>query len=440
MPAMMRTLTDAAEVVRGRRRIYYGWWILAAALVLVGMTNGVSFWSFGLFINPLEDEFGWSRASVSLGISLSLLLSGLAAPWIGRLVDSRGPRRVILAGTVLTIATYVLLATTQELWQWYAYMALNGAVRHLIFIIPAMTLVSRWFARRRSFAIALVGSGLFAGAMILVPFLRLLIDLVSWDGTFLAIGVIVLVVDLPIALLVVRDHPSDLGLSIDGDVTETGAPESARPVAGVTLREAIHAPIFWTLATGLMLFTFGMLTWIVHAVPFYESEGVSPGWAAGLTSITAGGGMVSRILTGRIADRFPKYEYVGITASLLLGSSIIILLVDVNPIMIAFFLLLFVSAFGMGGALLETLVLTQAFGVRHFATIFGVVMLFDTVGMLVGPTAAGVIFDETGSYDWALLMILLAFGSASLLFLAASRMLRPADAIARGVSPAAAQA
>ena len=117
-------------------------------------------------------------------------------------------------------------------------------------------------------------------------------------------------------------------------------------------------------------------------------------------------------------------------ACLVLGLSTVVLLIDTSPLMIALFLLLFVSAFGVSGAMLETLLLTRAFGVRFFATIYGVVMLLNTVGMLVGPTTAGAIFDATGSYSWALVMMLAMFVGAAVLFMVASRLPRPIDALA----------
>ena len=427
---MGRALGETLDLLRGRRRIYYGWWVLVASMVIVGVTNGVSFWSFGLIITPLEGDFGWSRASVSLGISLSLLVSGLMAPLVGRWSDRYGPRRSILWGAVVSAVTYVLLATTTEVWQWHVYMMLNGVARHFMFIIPVMSLTSRWFERRRSLAVAIVGVGLFGGAMVMVPLMRVLIDVLSWNGMFLAIAVLLLAVHVPLALFVVRDHPSDVGAAMDGDVLADGEAEPARPLTGVPLTEALRSPIFWAITSGLMLFVLGMVTWLVHAVPFYESVGMSPGWAAGLTSITAGGGIVSRLVAGRMADRFPKYEYVGMAACLVLGLSTVVLLIDTSPLMIALFLLLFVSAFGVSGAMLETLLLTRAFGVRFFATIYGVVMLLNTVGMLVGPTTAGAIFDATGSYSWALVMMLAMFVGAAVLFMVASRLPRPIDALA----------
>jgi len=423
-------IRSAAEVLSGRRRVFYGWWVLASSVLGLGIVNGVSFWSFGLFIQPVEAEFGWSRADVSLGISISLLVAGLTAPGIGWFVDRHGPRRAILIGAVGTAATYVLLATTQTLWQWYLFMALNGLARHLIFLIPFMALVSRWFDRRRSLAAGISSSGLMVGGMVMVPVMRLVIDQFRWDGAFLFVALLTISVYTPLAFFVIRDHPADIGETPDGEPLDEGEVADERALHGLTLRQASRTALFWTFIAGITLFTFGMATWIVHSVPFYESVGLSPGWAAGLTSLSAGLGIGSRLAAGHVADRLPRLEYGAAGVAALLAASMVVLLISTAPVALAIFLVLFVTGFGGGGALMLTLLLTRGFGVAHFATILGAVMIVETVGLLVGPTAAGSIYDATGSYRGVVMMLLAAFTLSCGCFLVASRLRRPLPLLA----------
>lgn len=194
---------------------------------------------------------------------------------------------------------------------------------------------------------------------------------------------------------------------------------------GLTLSQALRTTLFWTVTLGFALYAFAMVAWIVHSVPFYESVGMSPGWAAALTSMTAGFAIFSRLGGGLIADRLPKLEYGGALINLIIAAAFVILLIDTGTLAIGLFLALFVISFGSGGALLQTLVLTRAFGVAHFATIYGVVTVAETVGMLIGPTASGAIFDATGEYDLAIVMVLIVFSCSGLLFLLATRLPRP---------------
>lgn len=274
----------------------------------MALGSGVSFWSFGLYISPLEDEFGWSRAEVSLGFSVSLLIGGLTGPFIGRWIDARGPRLAIVVGAILTAATYILLATTTELWQWYAYNSVNAVFRQMMFFIPFQALISRWFDRRRGIALGILGSGFSLGGFVVVPLMRLIIDQVGWDGAFIFSGIAIVAVFGPIGLLLVRNSPADVGTVPDGELPNIDKPHEARVLTGLTLRRALSTPLFWVLALAMMLFFYGLFGWLVHMVPFYESVGVSRGLAAALVSIAASIGILSRLAFGLLADRIRRIE------------------------------------------------------------------------------------------------------------------------------------
>ncbi|RLC58017.1 MAG: hypothetical protein DRI30_03260, partial [Chloroflexi bacterium] len=142
---------------------YYGWFILGGSVLAMALGSGISFWAFGLYIDPMEQEFGWSRAEVSAGFSVSLAISGLSGPLIGRWVDARGARSAILVGAVMTSVTYLLLATTSSLWQWFLYLSINAVFRQMMFFIPFQALISRWFDKRRGMALGILGTGFSLG-------------------------------------------------------------------------------------------------------------------------------------------------------------------------------------------------------------------------------------------------------------------------------------
>ena len=412
--------------------MFYGWYLLAASVVAMAFGSGVSFWSFGLFVGPLESEFGWSRAEVSLGFSAALLISGLAGPFVGWWIDARGPRSAILLGAVLTALTSLLLATTSTLWQWYLYQSINAVFRQMMFFIPFQALVSRWFDRKRGIALSILATGFSLGGFVVVPIMSLVIDRWDWDGAFIFAAIATTVIFLPIGLFIVKNSPEEAGTWVDGipaERDETGA-EMVRIVAGVPARVALRTPVFWVMAAALMLFFYGLFGWLVHQVPFYESEGISRGNAALIVSLAAGAGIVSRLAFGLVADRVQRFEYVAIGLAGVLATAMTILLVDSTAVGIAFFLVFWLVGTG-GGPMLEAMLLTRAFGVAYFATILGAVVVVETIGQILSPTIAGWIFDTTGSYDWALAMYVCTFIGAAGLFAIASRLPRPFEAPVR---------
>jgi sugar phosphate permease len=419
----LTVLEATAEVLSGRRRIFYGWWMLAASVIAMALGGGVSFWAFGLYVNPLENEFGWSRAQVSLGFSFSLLAGGLCGPVAGHLIDSRGPRASILLGAVVASGSYFLLATTDSLWQWYLFNSINAACRQLMFIIPFQTLVSRWFDRKRGLALSFLGSGFSLGGLTVLPLMTLVIDSLGWRGGFIFSGVMLACVFVPITLLILRDHPHDLDAHPDGEATSDRATAVAS-MSGIGLGQAIRLPIFWVLALALMLLLYGMLGWQVHQVPFFESKGFSRGTVALIVALSAGAGMIARVIMGLYADRFARFEVAIMVLAGILILANVTLLLGASVEAITLFLLLWVIGTS-AGPIVEALVLTRAFGLVHFASIFGAIIVIEMAGQIVSPTVAGAIFDRTGSYDWALVMFIGTYAAAALLFGIASRMKQP---------------
>jgi MFS family permease len=409
------------------RPAYHGWLVLGVGTVAMALGSGLSMGAFGLYVGPLEEEFGWTRAEVSLAFSFALLSSGLVAPLVGHWIDSRGARVVILTGTVCTVGSFALLATTQTLWQYYLFYAVHALSRQMMFFLPFQALTSQWFRRRRGVSLSILGSGFSLGGLVLLPIVAVVIAELGWRGAYLfSAGVIAAF--LPLALLVIRNRPSDVGQQIDGGAPDAGL-DGDGPVAdddggGMTLREAARTPLFWICAIGFMLFFFGMIGWAVHQVPFYESKGMSRTTAALIVSLSAGASIVARLALGVIADRYERFEPVVAVLMALLFGALATLLISTSWLAIGVYLVFWVIG-ASAGPMVETLVLIKAFGVRHYGSILGAMLVIEMFGEIISPTAAGYIYDSTGSYDGALVMFMTAFVLGILLFSLASRMPLP---------------
>jgi sugar phosphate permease len=404
---------------------FRGWWILAASVVAMAVGSGVSFWSFGLYIEPLEAEFGWSRTQVSLGFSISFIVAGASGPLVGRWIDLRGPRSAILVGAVLTAATYLLLASTTSLWQWFLYSSVNALFRQLMFFIPFQVLISRWFDRRRGIALGIFGTGFSLGGFLFVPLMGVVIDAFEWRAAFALSGLATAVIFLPIGVLLVRNSPADVGQVVDGRVIEAGDPPSSGD-SGVRPGVALRTPLFWVLAAAMAFFFFGIFGLMVHQIPFFESIGISRRAATAIVSISAGASILTRLPFSWFADRLNRFEAMAMALALVLMASMVTLLVDSGPVGIGIFLL-FWTAGRSAGPIMGALLLTRTFGVRYFASLLGTVVVVETVGQVLSPSIAGAIFDATDSYTWALVMYLGTFAISLALFAIARRMPSPAD-------------
>ncbi len=423
-------------MLTGRRKLFYGWWMLAASVCVMTVIAGLSVWANGLYVEPLEQEFGWSRAEVSLGFSAAILVSGFAGPLIGVWIDRLGPRSAMLVGSTMTGATYILLAFTDTLWQWYLFAAINAGFRQMTFFIPMQVLASRWFDRRRGAALSILGTGFALGGFILLPVVALVIDLTDWRGGFVFSGLLATGVVVPLTLFVLRDWPADKGTYTDGEAPLQTNAGTALPVApGLTLASVMRQRLFWVLSIALMLFFFGIIGWTVHIVPFFESRGISRETAALLVSGTSGAGIITRLLVGTIADRFHRFEVGAALLTSLLAMGMVSVLLDTGWVGVGLFLTFWLVGTS-AGAMAESLTLTRAFGLRHFATILGVVVVIETCGEILSPSLAGLIFDETGSYDLALIMYACTFTISTALFALASRMKRPVLEVATLASAA----
>ena len=411
---------------RGRvRSIYYGWWVVLGALGATALFAGLYMWSFGLYFAPVETAFGWTRTDVSLGVSIMLLAVAAASPFVGRLADRQGPRFVVLIGALLGAGGPALLSTASALWHWYLYSGLMGIAVAMAFFIGLQALTANWFEQRRGKALGLLGLGMSVGGLALVPVVRLMIDTLGWEGSLQLSAGLILALYLPLVLFVFRDEPARRtdGSHPDAPIAAAGASLAAE---GVSLPAALRTPIFWTLTLGISLYFFAGFGLVVHSVPFFENEGFSPAEAAGVVSAMAGLSILSRIVLAATVDRARRFERVAMFLAVSGMITVGLLLIGTSPWLVVVFVLLW-SISDTGPALIEPLALSRAFGAAHFGSILGAVGVARTVAMVASVAVAGAIFDGTGSYSWALVMLLGAFGGALAFFFASLRLPRPID-------------
>ena len=200
-----------------RPAIFHGWVIVATTFLIALVTVGGRS-AFGVFVVPMSDEFGWSRSTISLAAALGFLMISLSQPFVGRLFDTLGGRKVLLASIATFGVTTVLLATTFHI---LFLILVFGVIMSIAWsgtsLTTTSTLLSRWFQRTRATVLSLSTAGASAGGLLLVPLAMYVLQQTDWRMTWLALGVLVLVVALPLAVFFLQDDPTDLGLLPDGE-------------------------------------------------------------------------------------------------------------------------------------------------------------------------------------------------------------------------------
>jgi MFS family permease len=390
-------------VTDARKPLYYGWIVLAAVVFVMLGGSGIRA-VFGVFIKPIEAEFGWTRQQLSGAAALSLFVLGAAGPMVGWLADVWGPRRVMLLATAILGVGTILASFVGHLWQMYVSAGvLMAAGAGGLGIATTATVAARWFVARRGLILGILGGAMSAGQMLVVPLSMLLISLYGWRASFLWLGVGILVLALPVILAFVRDDPADKGLRPYGAGTASGA-----AFGGVTderrvpVSEAMQVPAFWLLASTFFVcgYTSNGLV-LTHLVPHAAEHGFSEMQAAQALGLMGAMNIVGTVLSGWICDRFgrkgPLAFYYGVR-----GLSLIFLLYVWNVPSLH----IFAAIFGLNyiSTVPPTTTLTaNIFGRLSVGTLSGWIFFSHQVGSAIGAWAGGAIFDATGSYSWAFL-------------------------------------
>ena len=291
-----------------RKRLYYGWIVLAAVVFVMLGGSGIRA-VFGVFIKPIEAEFGWTRQQLSGAAALSLFVLGAVGPVVGWLADIWGPRRVMLVATAVLGVGTVLASFVGHLWQMYVTAGvLMAAGAGGLGIATTATVAARWFVARRGLILGILGGAMSAGQMLVVPLSMLLISLYGWRASFLWLGVGILVLALPVILAFVRDDPADKGLKPYGAGTATGAAFGAvADTRRVPISEAMQVPAFWLLASTFFVcgYTSNGLV-LTHLVPHAAEHGFSEMHAAQALGLMGAMNIVGTVLSGWICDRFGR--------------------------------------------------------------------------------------------------------------------------------------
>ncbi len=382
-----------------KSRFFHGYVVVAAAAVIMTVAWGTNR-SFGVFLEAILKEFGWTRAAVSASFTLNVLITGILAIYIGRLTDRFGAR-IIVAGCGLFLGlAYILTSRLQSLSQFYLFYGVLGGIGMSGMIVPMMSLVIRWFVKRRALMSGILVAGPGFGIITIPLFSSYLISLWGWRLSYLILGIIVLGIILGTAYYL-RREPGELGLSPYG-AEERSREDRLAGVAGLTFGEAFRTRQFWMMNLVSFCDHFLVNTVVVHIVIHARDLGIPATQGASILSLAAGVSISGRILMGGLADRVGiRLTFLICLGNALLAFLILLFATGLSPLYL-FAVFLGISLWSTGGLLSPFM--AEVFGPKAHATLFAFAIFAGSLGSATGPVMAGYFFDITGSYHLAFLV------------------------------------
>ncbi|TDO09700.1 sugar phosphate permease [Bacillus subtilis] len=381
------------------KRLHYAWIIVSVTFLILLAVQGVRL-SFGAFVEPWERQFSMDRGTISLISTLSFIVYGISQPVIGRLVDKWGARAVLSWSALLTGVSIFLTYFVTSPWQLFLLYGLGvslgvGGASN----VAASVLVVNWFSKKRGLAFGIMEAGFGAGQMLLVPGSLMLIHWFSWRLTVVVLGLLLMVIVFPAALLMLRNNPSEKNAEPIGGLAEAEK-ETASKTTAVSVTGMFRMRQFWFLILPFLICGFttvGLMD--THLIPFSHDHGFSTTVTSAAVSLLAGFNIAGILLSGIVADRWSSRKILCFLYAVR-ALSIVILIYSHEP----YLLLAFAILFGLVD--FATVAPTQMLATQYFQNysiglMIGWLSLAHQIGSALGAYVPGVIYTVTGEYTLA---------------------------------------
>ena len=391
-------MTQSPEPAALRRRAFFGWAVLPAVCYSLFIGAGLIFYAMSVLLQALVVATGYSVADISAANTIFLLVGGVAGIAVGELIARYDIRWTVSLGTLLIALSYYLLpyvTTRSEIYAVYIVLALGYAMTALI---PAMTLVARWFIRRRALALALTQSGLSLGGIILTPVLAAALDVKGLLALHAPLFMLVILANIPLCLWLMRPDPAAMGQFPDGDpdASENGAD------SGMAAAQALKTGFFRFSVLAAIFALMAQVGTIAHLYNWALAR-VDGEAAGGMVAVLALASFLGRLICGAILDRLDLFRFA--LGLYLLQAVVLVAIAHANgfwPVVLASF------AFGLtvGNILmLQPLLIGAAFGLRDYPRLLSYFQLLMNFGVAAGPIFIGLIYDYSGGYQMAFLAV-----------------------------------
>ena len=384
------------------RRLFYGWVVVGIAALGGFSASTETYPVLSIFLKPITEDFGWTRAQFTGPLTIGGLVGSLAALATGPLVDKFGPRWALAGAYTILGLSFIAMSVVENLWQFYGVQIVARSMNTGVLAVATAVIIPNWFIAKRGKATAISSLGFPAGATVMPLLIAVVTMAYGWRLAAAVAGVIILVVSSVPTTLFLRRRPEDMGLKPDGlsdeqrDLIPARDLRSGQGDASLRLGEAARHPALYLLITAVALWWFGRTGVALHAIPYMTDGNISEAVAVTALVVHSAVGAAGSLVAGFLRDRF-NVRYIIAVDFLLNGMAFMLLIVVDTPLLAMVWAVFYGLAQG-GSVTLQRLTFADYFGRRNLGSIEGVVRAVTNLTQAAGPLAAALAFDLTSSY------------------------------------------
>lgn len=375
-------------------RLFYGWWVVAASVLILATTSGLGFSNLSVLLQAFVAERGFSVSAASSATALFFVSSGAAGMSAGRLLERLDVRIIVTVSAAIGALALASIGWIRTLPQLYAFHIALGLGYGGCALVPVTTVVARWFERKRAVAMSIAMTGLSVGGALLTPAAAWLVNSVGLDGAALWMGAGFLIGIVPVTLLVLRGTPQSMGLSPDGRQPAASAINNTSD-NGATWAEAWRTRFFWAVSVSYVFVLAAQIGAMSHvySLGVERSDHATAAMCVAATSLAS---IVGRLIGGflllRISTRAATLLWMSIQAM-----ALILVAVATDKYILLICIMLFGLSVG-NLVMMQPLQLAEAFGTREYGRIYAASQFISIAGVAIGPVTLGLLHDLSDGY------------------------------------------